>query len=76
MQTCLISQNPISAFQHLNPGDTALVRTGRNEELAHLLAFMEKSLHHILTWTAALNLWHSLKKEIKWSVFKHIFSMF
>lgn len=46
------------------------------EKLAHLLTCMEKSLHHTLTWTVALNLWHLLKKEIKLSVFKQMLSMF
>lgn len=47
-----------------------------SERLAHLLASMEKSLPHILTWTVALNLWHSLRRKIKSSMFKQIFSMF
>lgn len=46
------------------------------EQLAHLLTCMEKSLHHTLTWTVALNLWHLLKKEIKLSMFKQMLSMF
>lgn len=48
----------------------------RAEKLAHLLTCMEKSLHHTLTWTAALNLWYLLKKEIKLSMFKQMLSMF
>lgn len=46
------------------------------EQLAHLRTCMEKSLHHTLTWTAALDLWHLLKKEVKPSVFKQMLSMF
>lgn len=47
-----------------------------SERLAHLLASVEKSLPHILTWTVALNLWHSLKRKIESSMFKRMFSMF
>lgn len=47
-----------------------------SEQLAHLLTCMEKSLHHTLTWPAALNLCHLLKKEIKLSMFKQMLSMF
>lgn len=48
----------------------------RVEQLAHLGTCMEKSLHHTLTWTAALHLWHLLKKEVKLSMFKQMLSMF
>lgn len=46
------------------------------EQLAHLGTCMEKSLHHTLNWTAALDLWHLLKKEVKLSMFKQMLSMF
>lgn len=48
----------------------------RVEQLAHLGTRMEKSLHHTLTWTAALDLWYLLKKEVKLSMFKQMLSMF